>query len=306
MEQRRPVLIVGGSGQIGQHLAEAFRAAGQPVVSTWCRNEQPGQYQLDATDRNRVMQLVAELKPAWSVNSVNAQGGTDACEADPDLATRAHVETARNLVDASRAVGAGLIQISTDYVFDGHAGPYGETDPPAPLSRLGHAKWLAEQYALEQVPEALVVRTSFVFSWAPLVRTKNFVMQVLDHQARRRPMRVPTDQVSNVTYAANFADALVELVALGARGIYHLAGRTRCSKYDWAVRVVDFFQLDRGLIEGVPTAALGQQGPRPLQAGLQLEKAQALLRRTRLWSLEEGLADMERQMACATDRGAVT
>jgi dTDP-4-dehydrorhamnose reductase len=121
-------------------------------------------------------------------------------------------------------------------------------------------------------------------------------MQLFEHDRSGEPMRVPDDQLSNVTYAGNFAQALVELVELGAKGIYHVAGTTRCSKYAWALRVAEFFGLRPGLIQGVSTEALGQRGPRPLQSGFRLEKVQALLKRTRLLSLDEGLMEMEREM----------
>ncbi|MDP3703430.1 MAG: SDR family oxidoreductase [Candidatus Omnitrophota bacterium] len=289
------VCVVGGSGQIGQRVTQVFAARGRPVVCTYYRNQQQGSERLDAADAEAVLRLMRRLQPSLIVNSVNAQGGTDACEMDPELARRAHVETARNLVDAARSVGARFVQISTDYVFDGQTGPYSEAEVPAPLSRLGQAKLDAERYAMAHVPDALVVRTSFVFSWAPQIRTKNFVMHILQHSEQGTTLRVPTDQMGNVTYAPNFAAALVELVELGVSGCFHLAGTTWCSKYDWARRVVEYFGLRPDLIQGVPTRELRQVGPRPLRSGLRLEKVQRVLKRTKLLSLEEGLTEMKRE-----------
>ena len=294
-----PVLIVGGSGQIGQRVARACQARGWPVVATYHRHPCPDGVHLDAMDGADVREVARRVQPWLLVNSLNVPGGTDACEAEPALAMRAHYETACRLVDAAAAVGARFVQISTDYVFDGQAGPYAETDPPKPLSQLGRAKLMAERYAMERAPATLVLRTSFVFSWAPNASTKNFVMQLLDNDQADRVRRVPNDQVGNVTYAPNFAEALVELVELGQAGLFHVAGTTRCSKYEWALRVAECFGLNRTLIHGVSTNELGQRGPRPLQSGFRLQKAQAALRRTRLLSLEEGLDLMEREMALA-------
>ena len=297
----RPVLVVGGSGQIGERLSQAFSAHGRAVVPTYYRNPRPGAVAMDASDRERVVQLVEHIRPAVIVNSMNAKGGTDACEADPGLAQRAHFESARHLIDAARGVGATFVQISTDYVFDGKAGPYAETDEAIPLSHLGRAKLDAERYALANLPTALVLRTSFVFSWTPQSSTKNFVIQLFDNDQRGTVMRVPHDQAGNVTYAPNVAEALVELVELGAKGVYHVAGTTRCSKHEWALRVAEFFGLNRALIQGVSTHELGQAGPRPLESGFRLDKAQATLRRTHLMSLEESLAAMEREMTLAKE-----
>lgn len=287
---------MGGSGQIGAQAARACAAAGWPVAWTHHRNALAGGIPLDASDPAQVMDCVERLRPRLIINSVNAEGGTDACEAEPGLAERVHLASARHVIDAARAVGAALVQLSTDYVFDGQAGPYDEAAAPRPLSRLGRAKLEAERYALARIPGALVLRTSFVFSWAPQARMKNFAMQILERLREGQAMRVPLDQVGNVTYAPNLAEALVELAGMGASGVFHVAGPTRCSKYDWARRTAAWFGLDPALIRGVPTAELGQAGPRPLQSGFRLDKAQAMLRTTRLMTLEEGLADMARAM----------
>lgn len=296
LAMERPVCVVGISGQIGEWVARRFREGGYTVVGTYYRHPRPGAVPLDASEAGQVRELMARLNPWLVVNSLNAKGGTDACEVQPGLAERAHVETARHLMDAARSIGAMFVQISTDYVFDGAAGPYREEDLPAPLSRLGRAKLAAEQYALAQSPGALVVRTSFVFSWTPESQTKNFVMQILDNDRAGTVISVPNDQVGNVTYAPNFAQALVELVARRANGVFHVAGTTRCSKYEWALRVAKRFGLRWELIRGVTTAELGQAGPRPLQSGFRLEKVQALLRTTQLMSLDEGLAEMASEM----------
>jgi dTDP-4-dehydrorhamnose reductase len=291
------VLVVGGSGQVGQQLIRVFEQAGRGVTATYYRNPKPGLEPLDATDAGQVAGLFAKVNPTVVINSLNAAGGTDACELDPALAERSHFTTGRNLADQAQRFGSKFVQISTDYVFDGEAGPYRETDPPHPLSQLGRAKLRLEEYVLKTVPEALVVRTSFIFSWTPDSKTKNFVMQVFDACRERRPMPVPVDQVGNLTYAPNFVGALVELIRLDAAGLYHVAGTTRCSKYEWALKVADYFGLDATLIRGLTTKELGQAGPRPLESGFVLDKAQGALKQTRLMSLEEGLADMKQHMA---------
>ena len=296
MHNDGPVLVVGGSGQIGQQLVRLISQTGQEAVGTYFRNERPGLVHLDASDAKQVSEVCAQIKPAVVINASNAPGGTDACELDPSLAERFHFGNGRNLADAARQYGAKFVQISTDYVFDGEAGPYAETDVAKPLSQLGRAKLRLEEYTLQNAPSTLIVRTSFVFSWAPESKTKNFVMQIFDNYRNQQLMRVPIDQVSNVTYAPNLAAALVEMIQMDLTGLYHLAGTTRCSKYDWAIRVAGFFGLDPSLIQGVTTSELGQAGPRPLQSGFVLDKVQAVLQKPPLMLLEEGLSEVKRQM----------
>lgn len=302
MIDKGPALVVGGSGQIGQQLVRLLARSGRTVVGTYFRNTSPGLVQMDASNGQRVMDLFAEVRPTLVINASNAQGGTDACELDPDLAERYHFGNGRNLAEGARQYGARFVQISTDYVFDGAAGPYAEIDLPRPLSRLGQAKLRLEEYVLHNVPVPLVVRTSFVFSWTPESRTKNFVMQIIESHRERRPMKVPLDQVGNVTYAPNFSEALLEMNRMGLTGLYHVSGTTRCSKYDWAMKVVEDFELDPDLILGVTTPELGQAGPRPLQSGFVLDKVQRALQKTRLMSLKEGLEDMKQQMRAARAR----
>lgn len=292
-----PVLVVGGSGQIGQNLLGQLAAAGVPATGTYFRNQAPGLTQLDASDPAQVMRVTGDLKPALIINASNAQGGTDACELDPALAERYHFGNGRNLADAAKQHQARLVQISTDYVFDGHAGPYSELAEARPISQLGTAKLRLEQYMLGSLPDSLVIRTSFVYSWTPDSKTKNFAMQVYESCQSGQTMRVPFDQLGNVTYAPNFSEALLEMAGLGLTGLYHVAGTTRCSKLDWALKIADYFGLDHAPIQGVSTADLAQVGPRPLESGFVLDKVNRELRSTHLMSLEEGLAGMKDRMS---------
>ena len=189
-----PVLIVGGSGQIGLQLVRLFGQDGWPVVGTYFRNSFPGLVNLDAADEQQVSDLFQRVNPAVVINAANSPGGTDACERDPGLAEQNHFGSGRKLADASQQCGAKFVQISTDYVFDGRLGPYSETDAANPLSRLGQAKLRLEEYVLEHVSHALIVRTTFVFSWTPESKTGNFAMQILEKNRQGKTMKVPVDQ----------------------------------------------------------------------------------------------------------------
>lgn len=289
-----PVLIVGGSGQVGQQLIQSFRKYGHNVNATYYQNRKVNMLPLDASDAQQVKNLFAECKPAIVVNAINAAGGTDACEINPSLAEQYHYYTGVNLVNNAIEHNARYIQISTDYVFDGKSGPYAETDIPNPISQLGRAKLKLEKYIQKSMSNALIVRSSFIYSWAPDSKTKNFLMQIFDCSSHNLPMRVPVDQVGNITYAPNFAEALVEMILLKCSGLYHLAGTTCCSKYDWAIKVVDFFGFDRNILLPVLTKELKQVGPRPLKSGFILEKAKSVLKKIHLMTLEEGLSDLQK------------
>lgn len=292
----RSVLVIGGSGQVGQQLVRSLVTRGRPVTGTYSRHAASGLVHLDSSDPAEVMRVMRHFDPTVVINAMNAPGGADACELDQQLARRAHFDGPRRLADAAHQHHARFVQISTDYVFDGAGGPYVETDLPRPLSRLGQAKFDLENYLLDQSPDVLIARTSFVFSWTPESSTRNFVMQLLDSARSQTPMKVPSDQIGNVTYAPNFADALAKLIDKEVAGLYHLAGTTRCSKYEWALKVVDAFGLDHSLIQAVPTADLTQRAARPLSSGFVLDKVRRVLDSTRLMTLDEGLSAMKAQM----------
>lgn len=287
------VLIVGGSGQIGKNLIGTLSDAKISSIGTYFRNDSNQLLQLDASNSDQVQQIVADLKPSVIINASNAEGGTDACELEPGLAERYHFGNGKNLTDAAAHSGAKLIQISTDYVFDGANGPYSESDSTAPISKLGEAKLKLERYMIQRLPDSLIIRTSFVYSWTPTSATKNFAMQVYESCRNHQVMQIPNDQVGNATYAPNFSTVLLEMVGQKLSGIYHVAGTTRCSKFDWAMKMAEAFDLNPRFLQGVSTNTLSQPGPRPLQSGFVLDKIKKERLNTRLLSLEEGLADMK-------------
>ena len=117
---------------------------------------------------------------------------------------------------------------------------------------------------------------------------KNFVQRLINKLQNAERVLVPVDQVGSPTYAPNLADAVVELAELDAQGLYHVVGPKLASRYDFAVAVAHTFDLDAHLLESIPTSQLVQVAPRPLKAGMTIEKAQAVLKTT-LVDYEEGL-----------------
>jgi dTDP-4-dehydrorhamnose reductase len=183
-----------------------------------------------------------------------------------------NVTGVRHLVAAAGSLGARIVYFSSDYVFTGDAGPYSETDPVGPLSVYGRHKVLAEG---SLPPGSLIVRTTVVYGLEP--QAKNFVYRLRGLLAEGREIPVPADQVGNPTYAPNLARAATTLARSGATGIYHVAGRDRVSRYEFALEVARVFSLPGDPIRPVTTAELHQPAPRPLSAGMKLEKAQAEL-----------------------------
>ncbi|MCB1848514.1 MAG: dTDP-4-dehydrorhamnose reductase [Ottowia sp.] len=222
------VLIVGAGGQLGRELCRSAPAAVQCLAAP--RGD------LDIADADGVARRVAELAPALVINAA-AYTGVDAAESEPLAARAANAEGPAHLAQACRDLGARLIHISTDFVFDGRASrPYPPTAPTAPLGEYGRSKLAGEQAVQRILPQALVLRTGWVYSRFG----GNFVKTMLRLMAEREELAVVDDQVGTPTWARGLARAV--WAAAGRpqlQGIYHWSDAGVCSWYDFAVAICE-------------------------------------------------------------------
>lgn len=267
-------LVVGGSGQVGAALTRVLTARGHQAVATHHRAPQPGTRALDLLDAAAASALIGEVAPDV-VFCPAAITHVDYCEDHPEEAFRANAEAPAAAARAAAARGARFVFFSTEYVFDGAAGPYAEDAPLRPLSAYGRSKAEGERAVLAADPRALVIRTAAVYGPEP--QGKNFVYQVLRRAAVGEPVRVPADQFSTPTYNVDLAEAAVALVERGVTGVVHVAGPTVLDRHAFARLVCEVFGLPAECLVPVPTAGLGQRAPRPLRAGLRSDYCRALL-----------------------------
>jgi dTDP-4-dehydrorhamnose reductase len=278
----RRALVIGASGQVGRHVAGALGARGWDVSGTYASRPSPGLRRLDVLDDDAVRACLDEVAPEVCVLS-SAMTNVERCENEPERAEVANARAPGVVAAACKRAGARLLQLSTEYVFDGTAGPYREEDPPSPVSVYGRTKLEGESRVVAEDPANLAVRTTVVFSHDP--GGTNFVMQLLARLGRGERMRVPRDQVSSPTYAPDLAAAIAELCDPGAASrlsglpaaqIVNVAGPEVLDRHTFAVRAARALGLDPGLLDAVDTAALGQKAPRPLRAGLRVERLRRL------------------------------
>lgn len=296
-------LVIGGSGQVGAALERILVARGHTVVATHHRVPQPGTVPLDVSDRVATARVMADAAP----DVVFCPAGltiVDYCEDHPDEAFRANCEAPARAAALAAELGASFVFFSTEYVFDGRDGPYGEDDPVAPLSVYGRSKLEGERAVVAANPRALIVRTTVVYGPEP--QGKNFVYQLLRRAAAGEPLKVPADQRSSPTFNVDLAGATVELVASGARGVFHVAGAGVMDRYAFARLACEAFGLDPGFLIPVTTAQLEQRAARPLHAGLRIDRALTRIQ-TPLRDPVAGLAAMRAALEAArlTPPGAV-
>lgn len=271
------VLIAGCNGLLGQNLLTTAPAG--TVLLGLARHPEPLRPDLlppqayharDITEPATWRFVAADLKPDVIINAAAATD-VDGCERDPATCLRVN----RDAVAAMAATGIPLVQVSTDYVFDGMAGPYAEDDPVNPLNLYGRIKLESEPVALSGSPASLVIRTMWVWGSARAPgggAKKSFTDFVRETLAAGQPVRAVTDQYGNPTSAQDLARAIWTLRAQRRTGVYHAAGADRLNRLEWARAVAAFYRLDDSLIQPLTTPELGLRAARPLQSGLRCDK----------------------------------
>jgi dTDP-4-dehydrorhamnose reductase len=267
-------LVVGASGQVGRNVAAALAGAGFEVTGTFASRPEPRLVRLDLLDDGEIRALVRELRPAICVLS-SALTHVDRCEDEPALAEALNARAPGVVAEECREVGARLLHLSTEYVFDGTAGPYGEDDPVSPPCVYGATKLRGERRVLGASAANLVLRTTVVFSHDPA--GKNFVMQLLTRLRAGERMPVPVDQLSSPTYAPDLGAAIAALAGRPeVTGVLNVVGPDVLDRVAFAVRAARALRLDERLVDPVTTASLGQRARRPLRAGLRVDRLRAL------------------------------
>jgi dTDP-4-dehydrorhamnose reductase len=229
----------------------------------------------DLGDGRSVEAALREFR-AEAVLHAGAMTDVDGCERDPEGAWRANVGGTEQAARACRALGARLVAVSTDYVFDGEAGPYREEDVPNPRGAYARSKRCGEEAALLLAPDCAVARVAVVFSGRPGAKA-TFATQIVEKLSRGEPVKAFSDQLVSPTLARNAAAMCLELLLeRDFRGVLHASGATVLDRVDFARRVARRFGL-AGEIVPVRTADVKLPAPRPLRGGLVVERAAALL-----------------------------
>jgi dTDP-4-dehydrorhamnose reductase len=244
------VLITGAGGQLGIDIVRCCERAGDDVVAMKHGD-------LDIGDRDAVHGAVSLLRPEVVINCA-AWTAVDACEADPDRALAQNGLAVRWLAESCDRAGARLVQISTDYVFDGSLDrPYNEWDEPGPVSVYGTSKLMGEQEALMLGPASTVVRTSWVCgqNGSNMVTT---IMRLADHHTE---LAFVDDQVGHPTFTSDLAPMVRRLAVDRRSGIHHVTNQGPTTWYGFARLVVAAMGRSPDMVRPITTAEL--QPPRP-------------------------------------------
>ena len=294
------VLICGSNGLLGQRLALLLCSQTQyEVLNTsdhrsFVFDRQLFDYtQLDIGSKGDTKSLISSFQPDVILNAA-AVTDVDWCEANREEAWHVNVVGVENLVEAAKKVGARLIHVSTDYVFDGKGGPYSEEDRPDPISYYGKTKLAGENaIRVSGIPHA-IVRTIVLFGYGINVRD-NFALWVVRNLRDGKAIQCATDMISNPTYVGDLSYAITRMFELERSGLYHVCGPERLSRFEFAHKIARAFMMDDSLIQPVTASALGRSAHRPLSSGFITLKAETELGFKPL-TLDQALAMMKREV----------
>ena len=243
------VMILGASGLLGKELMREW--SGDDVAGLSSRD-------VDIREAGLVREVAERVCPDWIVLAA-AYTDVDGCESHPDLAYSVNRDGAVNVAEAAKRVGAKLVFLSSDYVFDGKkTSPYEAGDARNPQSVYGRSKAEAEVRLLEVLPECCIARTSWLFGTGG----KCFPDTILKLAAIRPALDVVNDQRGCPTYSVDLARAIVQLCRKGASGIVHANNAGDCSWYEFACEIVKAAGLATE-VRPVSTQQMARPAPRP-------------------------------------------
>ena len=274
------ILLLGRDGQVGQELAPLLQSLGLVTAL--------GRQQLDLSQREQIQAMLLQCQPDVVVNAA-AYTAVDKAETEAALAKTINSEAVATLAQGVAELGAQLIHISTDYVFDGkHHRPYREDHPTAPLGVYGQSKKLGEQGICESGAQAIILRTAWVYG---AKGQGNFVKTMLRVGAERDEIRVVDDQIGTPTWSQDIAQAICGLIQAPAQfggvqsaatEIYHFTNSGAASWYDFAVAIFEEaeilgFPLKVQRVIPITTEDYPLPAPRPAYSVLCNQKIQRRL-----------------------------
>ena len=291
-------LIIGGSGLLGCSLVLAARGRGHDVIATY--KDHPIRFlgvpsmRFDAMNGEEVGRIFSDINSDWIINCA-ALTDVDRCETDISLATRMNSELPGILAHESRRRGAGIVHISTDYVFDGKVGQYTEKSEPSPINVYGRTKLAGEKYVESENPKNLIIRTT-MFGWN--VQDKKSLAEWMLWSLRcDRKFLGYSDKYFSPLLTWDLSHLILDLIFARQTGLFNLSSRDYVSKEIFARKLASIYGLDQNLIspysekdrviDGIDTRAV-----RPNNSSLCSKKAENVLNRI-MPSVNEGLKKLK-------------
>lgn len=294
------VLVTGANGLLGQKLVKLISR--EPEIELFATGKgpnrnPPGPYQylnLDVTSQESINSISDQVKANVIIHTA-AMTNVDLCEKEREACWKLNVDSVEYLIDACQKHNTFLVHLSTDFIFDGKAGPYTEKDKPNPLSYYGESKLASEELLLKSDIRWGIARTVLVYGISHDMSRSNIMLWVKKNLEEGKKIRVVNDQWRTPTLAEDLAEGCWLIATKEAEGIFNISGSDLVTPYDIALKTSEFFGLDSSLIEEVDGSIFKQDAVRPAKTGFDLSKSMSTLGYSP-HSLEEGIEILSEQL----------
>jgi dTDP-4-dehydrorhamnose reductase len=303
---KKRILITGANGLLGQKLVGLLTKQPNVELIATARGDNRLPFSegytyrsMDITDRQQVLDVIGEVEPNVVIHGA-AMTDVDKCETQKDACWAQNVHAVEYIIDACRATGAFLLHVSTDFIFDGAAGPYDETAEANPISFYGWSKQAGESAVIHSdradVPiRWAIARTVLVYGIAHDMSRSNIILWVKKSLEDGKNIKVVTDQWRSPTLAEDLAMGCYLIADKEVEGIFNISGKEVLTPYEMAIKTADYFGLDKSLIAQADSSTFTQVARRPPRTGFILDKSKSVLGYDP-HSFEEGIAMLASQL----------
>jgi len=257
------ILITGAFGQLGQAISSRLKDTHTIIQTGHAIPSGLHGLHLDIQNKILVRNVIDLVRPDIIINAA-AMTNVDGCERNPVLAKEVNIAGVENLCES---FDGKLIHLSTDYVFDGTSGPYSESDIVNPISVYGETKLAAERIVLAYDENHLIIRGNVIYGDSQNTKA-SFLNWVVHSLKNKETIHVVNDQFNNPTWTESMADVIALCCENELSGIWHWGDGDLLSRYEFAIKIADAYELDSSLIQPISTKELNQLAPRPLKSGL--------------------------------------
>lgn len=269
----RTVLVTGGSGALGWTLIRRLRGRCR-VVATHCRHPLKLQdveaHPMDLRKEGKADRLIRKIEPACVIHTASLTKA-DFCEQHPGDTEKVNVRGTEEIATAAQKVGARLVYISTDLVFDGLKGNYVESDEARPLSVYGKSKLKAEGVAERCCKNTIVLRSALMYGWGS-EWNPTFLEWIHGQLAEGKKVQLFEDQYRTPIYVEDLAEAIEVVMLTGPVGLFHLGGRARVDRFTFGRRVCEVFGFSEDFLSPTKMDEHPYVAPRPLDCSLDSSK----------------------------------